>query len=132
MFLLAALVLVVVLPSPWNALGFVVCLLLFGGEVVYWHRTMRERRATAGAETLIGQTASVVASCRPEGQVRLAPRDQAPSLRSRPRGWVASPRTFSYACARGSVAGAPDCAGATMTPSVAPEGVMTAPRRQSQ
>jgi membrane-bound serine protease (ClpP class) len=72
MFLLVALVLVVVLPSPWNALGFVVCLLLFGGEVVYWHRTMRERRATAGAETLIGQTASVVAACRPEGQVRLA------------------------------------------------------------
>jgi membrane protein implicated in regulation of membrane protease activity len=72
MFLLAALVSLVVLPSPWNALGFVVCLVLFGGEVVFWHRTVRERRAKAGAETLVGQTASVVAACRPEGQVRLA------------------------------------------------------------
>ena len=51
MFLLAALVSLVVPPSPWNALGFVVCLALFGGEVVFWHRTVRERRAKGGAET---------------------------------------------------------------------------------
>jgi membrane-bound serine protease (ClpP class) len=72
MFLLLALAVLLVLSSPWNAIGFVACLLLFGGEVVLWNRTVRRRRATAGAETLVGQTASVVAECRPEGQVRLA------------------------------------------------------------
>ena len=63
MFLFVALALLVVLPSPWNALGFVACLLLFGGEVVYWNRTVRGRRASAGAETLVGQTGSVVTAC---------------------------------------------------------------------
>ena len=72
MFLLVALVLLVVLPSPWNVVGFVACLLLFGGEVVFWNRTVRGRRVSAGAETLVGQTGSVVAACLPEGQVRLA------------------------------------------------------------
>jgi membrane-bound serine protease (ClpP class) len=72
MFLLLALLLLVVLPSPWNALGLVACLLLFGGEVVYWNRTVRGRRAATGAENLVGQTASVVSACLPEGQVRLA------------------------------------------------------------
>jgi|SRR5215216_2981480 len=72
MFLLVALVLLVVLPSPWNALGFVACLLLFGGEVVFWNRTVRARRAAVGAETLIGKTALVVSACLPEGQVRFA------------------------------------------------------------
>ncbi len=72
MFLLVALALLVVVPSPWNAVGFVVCLVLFGGEVVFWNRKVRGRRATSGAETLIGQTASVVVACLPEGQVRLA------------------------------------------------------------
>ena len=72
MFLLLAVALLVALPSPWNALGFVACLVLFGGEVVFWNRTVRGRRASAGAETLVGQTGSVVAACLPEGQVRLA------------------------------------------------------------
>lgn len=72
MFLLVALILLLVLPSPWNVLGLVASLLLFGGEVIYWNRTVRGRRAAAGAENLVGQTASVVSACLPEGQVRLA------------------------------------------------------------
>ena len=72
MFLLLAVALLIALPSPWNAVGFVACLVLFGGEVVFWNRKVRGRRATAGAETLIGQTGSVVVACLPDGQVRLA------------------------------------------------------------
>jgi membrane-bound serine protease (ClpP class) len=72
MFLLVAVALLVALPSPWNAVGFVACLVLFGGEVIFWNRTVRARRAVAGAEALVGQTASVVTACLPDGQVRLA------------------------------------------------------------
>ena len=71
MFLLVAVALLLVLSSPWNAVGFVACLVLFGGEVVFWNRKVCSRRAAAGAETLIGQRVVVVA-CLPEGQVRLA------------------------------------------------------------
>ncbi len=72
MFLLVAIAVLVALPSPWNAVGFVACLVLFGGEVVFWNRKVRARRAVAGAETLVGQTGSVVTACLPDGQVRLA------------------------------------------------------------
>ena len=72
MFLLIAVALLVAVPSPWNAVGFVACLVLFGGEVIFWNRKVRSRRAVAGAETLVGQSASVVTACLPDGQVRLA------------------------------------------------------------
>lgn len=71
MFFLLALVLVFVLPSPWNIVGLLVSLLLFGGEVTFWHRRVRGRRAQVGAETLIGERATVLRTCRPDGQVRL-------------------------------------------------------------
>lgn len=71
MFLGVALVLLLVLPSPWSYVGFGIGLVLFAGEVVFWNRTVRHRRAQTGAETLIGQTATVVTACRPDGQVRL-------------------------------------------------------------
>jgi membrane protein implicated in regulation of membrane protease activity len=70
-FLGLALVLLLVLPSPWNSVGFVIGLVLFAGEVVFWNRTVRQRRAQTGADTLIGQTATVITACRPDGQVRL-------------------------------------------------------------
>ena len=38
MFLLLALVLLIVLPSPWGFVGFGIGLVCFGGEVVYWQR----------------------------------------------------------------------------------------------
>ena len=71
MFLGLALVLLLVLPSPWNSVGFVIGLVLFAGEVVFWNRTVRQRRAQTGADTLIGQIATVITACRPDGQVRL-------------------------------------------------------------
>jgi membrane protein implicated in regulation of membrane protease activity len=70
-FLIAALVLVLLAPSPWNLVGFAVCLVLFVGELLFWNRKVRGQRATVGAQTLIGKEATVVSACRPRGQVRL-------------------------------------------------------------
>ncbi len=71
MFLVVGLVLLLLLPSPWNLILFGACLVLFIGELAFWNRTVRHRRAQAGAETLIGKNATVVSACRPDGQVRL-------------------------------------------------------------
>ena len=72
MFLLLALVLLIVLPSPWGFVGFGIGLVCFGGEVVYWQRRVRGRRAVVGAHTLIGEVGTVVSPCRPHGQVRVS------------------------------------------------------------
>ena len=71
MFVLVALVLLFVLPSPWNVVGFAAGLACFAGEVVFWNRTVRGRHAAVGAQTMIGETGTVISACRPTGQVRL-------------------------------------------------------------
>jgi len=71
MFIIVALVLLLVLPVPWNVVGFAVGLICFGGEVVFWNRTVRRHQAATGADTLIGKTGTTVTDCRPDGQVRL-------------------------------------------------------------
>ncbi len=71
MFFFLALILLVALPSPWRFVGFLVCLVLFAGEIVFWNRRVRGRRVAVGAETLLGRTATVITPCRPDGQVRL-------------------------------------------------------------
>jgi membrane protein implicated in regulation of membrane protease activity len=68
---LAAIVLLLILPSPWSWVAFVVCLLAFPAEVVFWNRTVRHRREAVGAGTLIGTEAVVVTPCFPDGQVRV-------------------------------------------------------------
>jgi len=71
MFLLVGLVVLLFAPSPWNLVGFLVALALFGGEVAYWTRMMRRRRVQAGAEALVGRRGSVVEPFARTGQVRL-------------------------------------------------------------
>ena len=71
MFLIAGFVFLLLLPSPWNLIVFAVCIPLFLGELAFWNRTVRHRRAQTGVETLIGRTATVASTCRPDGQVRL-------------------------------------------------------------
>jgi membrane protein implicated in regulation of membrane protease activity len=71
MFLILAIALLLFLPSPWNFLGFAICLVLFFGELGLWNRTVRERRQVVGAQTLIGLQATVLEPCRPVGQVRV-------------------------------------------------------------
>ena len=72
MFFFLALILLLALPDPWNLVGFAVSLVLFVGEILFWNRTVRRRRAAVGADTLIGETAIVLSPCRPDGQVRLS------------------------------------------------------------
>jgi membrane protein implicated in regulation of membrane protease activity len=70
-FLVLALVLLVVLSSPWNFIGFVAGLVLFVPEVGFWNRKVRNRPVESGAETLIGTQAVVVSPLHPTGQVRI-------------------------------------------------------------
>jgi membrane-bound serine protease (ClpP class) len=69
--LIVALVLLLVLPSPWDVVAFVAFLLAGALEVLYWWRKVKDRRVQAGAETLIGSLGTVVSACRPDGQVRV-------------------------------------------------------------
>jgi membrane protein implicated in regulation of membrane protease activity len=71
LLLIGALLALFLAPSPWNVLGFVLGLVLWIGELLLWHRTVRNRRVRVGAQTLIGRHAEVVTPCHPEGQVRL-------------------------------------------------------------
>jgi membrane protein implicated in regulation of membrane protease activity len=69
--ILLAIVLLFVLPAPWDLVGFVVALVLGLGELFFWQRTVRGHRRVVGAETLIGTQAEVVDPCRPNGRVRI-------------------------------------------------------------
>lgn len=71
MFLLLGLVLVFLLPSPWNVVALLACIALFLGELAFWNRKVRGHRKRVGAENLIGQAGTVITGCHPYGQVRL-------------------------------------------------------------
>jgi membrane protein implicated in regulation of membrane protease activity len=66
-----AVILLLVLPWPWNLIAFLVTIPVWVGELLVWNRTVRRRRRVVGAETLIGKNAVVSTPCRPSGQVRL-------------------------------------------------------------
>jgi membrane-bound serine protease (ClpP class) len=70
-FLFVAIVLLLLLDSPWNVIACIVSLGLFVGELAFWNGRVRHRSPAAGAETMIGKTAVVVSECRPNGQIRL-------------------------------------------------------------
>jgi membrane protein implicated in regulation of membrane protease activity len=70
--LIVGVVLLIVLPSPWNAVAFLAGLVLWLGEVYGIWRLVRKKQVQAGAETLVGRTATVIAACNPLGQVRLS------------------------------------------------------------
>lgn len=72
MLLIAGLVLLFLLPTPWNLIAFLAGLLLWLAEVFAIWRLVRQKQVQAGAETLVGRTATVIAACRPLGQVRLS------------------------------------------------------------
>jgi membrane protein implicated in regulation of membrane protease activity len=70
--LIIGLVLLFVLSKPWNVLALLVGLVLWLGEVYGIWRLVRRKQVQAGAETLVGRTATVIVACRPLGQVRLS------------------------------------------------------------
>ena len=71
MLIILAFILLFLLPSPWNWVGFLVTIPLWFIELLAWNRTVRHKRKVVGAQTLIGKNATVTEPCRPTGQVRL-------------------------------------------------------------
>jgi membrane protein implicated in regulation of membrane protease activity len=67
--LIAILLAVFFLPTPWNVLALACGLFVEVGEVTFGIWYSRRRRATTGAEGMVGGTARVVDACRPEGRV---------------------------------------------------------------
>jgi membrane-bound serine protease (ClpP class) len=71
MLIILAFILLFLLPSPWNLIGFLVVIPLWFVELLAWNRTVKHRRRAVGVQTLIGKDATVTEPCRPTGQVRL-------------------------------------------------------------
>lgn len=60
-----------VLPDPWRVIALGVAVVIEVGEVYFWIRFLRRYRVTTGAEGLLGERGVVLASCEPEGRVRV-------------------------------------------------------------
>jgi membrane protein implicated in regulation of membrane protease activity len=71
MILLAAVLLAVfVVPAPWNVVLVAGAVAFEVVETYVFLRISRRRRVQVGAETMVGQFATVVKPLRPEGSVR--------------------------------------------------------------
>ena len=71
MFFLVALVLFIVLPSPWNLIGGLAGLVVAVGEVTFWQRRVKDKKVQTGAANLVGATGEVSEGLAPSGQVRV-------------------------------------------------------------
>jgi membrane-bound serine protease (ClpP class) len=71
MFLLIALILFLVLPSPWNVIGGLASIAVGVVEVVYWQRRMGRGKVQTGVEHLVGATGEVTERLAPSGHVRV-------------------------------------------------------------
>ena len=69
MFLIAALVVLLILDSPWNLIVAGACLVGFAAEVGFWNTTVRGKRKRVGVDALIDTEGTVLTPCRPLGQV---------------------------------------------------------------
>ena len=71
MFFVVALVLFFVLPWPESLAGLLIGLVLFAGEVGFWHRRVRGKPKAVGTQRLIGMEGVALSACRPNGQARV-------------------------------------------------------------
>jgi membrane-bound serine protease (ClpP class) len=71
LFLVAVVLAVFLVPSPWGLVLVGIAGIVEIGESYIWMRLSRRHRIKVGAETLIGAVAEVATPCRPEGQVRV-------------------------------------------------------------
>ena len=65
MLIIVAFLLLLLLPTPWNIVGFLVVIPLWILELLAWNRSMKGRRKAVGAQTLLGREAVVMTACRP-------------------------------------------------------------------
>jgi len=71
MFFVVALVLLFVLPSPWNVVGAIASGALFVLEIGFWQRRVQGQKVQTGAENLVGATGEVTEPLAPAGQIRV-------------------------------------------------------------
>lgn len=71
LLLIAILLAIFVVPTPWSVLLVLVAAVFEIGEMYFWWWFSRRRKPTVGAETLVGRSGIVVSPCRPRGQVRV-------------------------------------------------------------
>ncbi len=71
-FLTSLLLAVFVLEEPWNWVAVGVGIVLEIGETLFFFWWSKRKKATVGAETLVGRKAVVSLECRPQGQVKVA------------------------------------------------------------
>lgn len=71
MFLLLALLLLLLIPEPWNVAATFAALALFSLEVFYFYRRMRGVKVVTGAENLVGAVGKTVEPLEPEGHIRV-------------------------------------------------------------
>ncbi len=71
MLLTASIVGLFILPGPWNVLLFGFALVLEVGEVYLWIKFLERYRVRGGVEGMLGERATVVEACDPEGLVRV-------------------------------------------------------------
>jgi membrane-bound serine protease (ClpP class) len=71
LFLLALLFAIFVLPAPWGVVVVVVAAAIDVIEVGVGLRWSNRRKATVGADTLVGATGVAVGELGPDGQVKL-------------------------------------------------------------
>ena len=73
--IVAILLAILVVPSPWSIVVLVVGCILEVGEITLlrqWSKRIgRRTKATTGAEALVGKVAEATTDCRPAGMVRL-------------------------------------------------------------
>ena len=69
--IVAILLALTVLPSPWGIVAIVVGFAIDAAETTFFVRWSKRRKATVGVETLVGRTAVVVRALTPRGQVKL-------------------------------------------------------------
>jgi membrane protein implicated in regulation of membrane protease activity len=71
LFLIALLLALFVLPSPWGIVALVVAGALDIGETALFIRWSKRRRAAVGVETFVGRTGVAVGDLWPTGQVKI-------------------------------------------------------------
>ena len=71
MFIALALLLFLVLPAPWDAIGAVASLAAGIVEITYWQRRMRREQVRTGIENLIGAIGEAATPLVPVGQIRI-------------------------------------------------------------
>jgi len=71
LFLIALLLAIFVLPSPWGLVAVALGGALDIGETFFFLRWSKRRRAAVGVEALVGKVGVAVSDLWPEGQVKL-------------------------------------------------------------